>query len=181
MKSTTIPLGGISLIDKVEKDFGLISGIFGKISGKAKDMEAKVKLLLYNRLTYAVSVHRILDAYPDEAYELLGFKKAPSERSLYRTLEIIGKNHAILLEGYQNLLAKYKLVDKEQIFDITSTYFEGENAELARFGYSRDRRGDRKQVTIGISTGINEIPCAITVQKGNVHYKLCLYIISRAD
>jgi len=31
-------------------------------------------------------------------------------------------------------LAEHKLVDREQIFDITSTYFEGEKAELARFG-----------------------------------------------
>jgi len=57
----TLPLGGITLIDKVEKDFGLISKVFSRISNRAKDLEARVKLLLYNRLTQAVSVHRILE------------------------------------------------------------------------------------------------------------------------
>jgi len=32
----TLPLGGITLIDKVEKDFGLISEVFSCISNKAE-------------------------------------------------------------------------------------------------------------------------------------------------
>jgi hypothetical protein len=101
MKAQTLPIGGISLVDKVEKDFGLISGVFKDISAKV-NFEARVRLLLYNRLTYAVSVHRILEAYPSEVFELLGFKNDPSERSLYRTLEIVGKSFPILLEKYQH-------------------------------------------------------------------------------
>ena len=82
MKAKTLSLGGITLIDKVEKDFGLISGVFSCISNKAKDLEARVKLLLYNHLTYAVSVHRILETYPEEVFEILKFVRKPSEHSL---------------------------------------------------------------------------------------------------
>ena len=53
MKAKTLSLGGIGLIDKAEKDFGLISGVFRGISTRVKDFEARVKLLLYNRLTHA--------------------------------------------------------------------------------------------------------------------------------
>jgi len=77
----------------------------------------------------------------------------------------------ILLERYQKVLKRHGLIASEQIFDlrhnITSTYFEGEKAELSALGYSRDRRPDKKQVTIGIATGINDVPCAVTVQRGN--------------
>ncbi|RLG58606.1 MAG: hypothetical protein DRN88_00240 [Candidatus Hydrothermarchaeota archaeon] len=45
-----------------------------------------------------------------------------------------------ILERYQRILKKHDLVASEQIFDITSTYFEGEKAELASHGYSRERR-----------------------------------------
>ena len=38
--------------------------------------------------------------------------------------------------------------------NITSTYFEGEKAELSALGYSRDKRPEKKQVTIGIATGL---------------------------
>lgn len=159
------------MIDKAEKDFGLVSGVFDGISERVKDFKARVKLLLYNRLTHAVSVHKILETYPGEVHELLGFKDKPSERSLYRTLETIGKCFPILVERYQQVLREHGLVGGEHVLDITSTYFEGENAELGARGYSRDRRPDKKQVTIGIATGINEVPCAITVQKGNTQDK----------
>ena len=32
--NTTLPLGSIFIIEKIEKDFSLISGIFGKAEGK---------------------------------------------------------------------------------------------------------------------------------------------------
>ena len=112
----------------------------------------------------------MLETYPEEVFDLLGFKEDPSERSLYRTVEVVGKCFPLLLERYQLILQEHGLIDKDQIFDITSTYFEGDKAGLAEHGYSRDHRPDRKQVTIGIATGINEVPsCA--VQRGNVQDK----------
>ena len=66
-----------------------------------------MKLLLYNKLTHSVSVHRILEIepYPEEVLEYLGIGKV-SERSLYRVLEIIGKTFPLLLENYQRFLKK---------------------------------------------------------------------------
>jgi len=48
MKNTSIPLGGILLIDKVEKSFDIFSEIFSGVGGKAKDFIGCVKLHLYN-------------------------------------------------------------------------------------------------------------------------------------
>jgi transposase len=183
MKANTFSLGGVSLIDKVEKDFGLISGVFGGVSDRARDFVGRVKLLLYNRLTFAVSVHRILETYPAELFELLSMENEPSERSLYRTLELVGKCYPVLMERYQDVLKEYGLVDDQQLLDFSSTYFEGEKASLGAYGYSRDKRPDRKQVNLGISTGINDIPCAITIQRGNVqdkrHIRTLLNVTSR--
>jgi transposase len=182
-QNISIALGGVSLIDKVEKDFGLISGVFDGISDRARDFIGRVKLLLYNRLTYAVSVHRILETYPHELFELLGIGDEPSERSLYRTLELVGKCYPVLMERYQEVLREEGLVDNQQVLDFSSTYFEGEKASLGAYGYSRDRRPDRKQVNLGISTGINNIPSAITIQRGNVqdkrHLRMLLKVASK--
>ena len=48
MKNTSISLGGILLIDKVEKSFDIFSEIFSGVGGKAKDFIGCVKLHLYN-------------------------------------------------------------------------------------------------------------------------------------
>jgi len=141
-----------------------------------------VKLHIYNRLTHSVSVHQIQKVYPEEIMEFLKGDKV-SERTLYRTLERLGKFYPIVLERYHRFLVKYNLIDKTQIIDFSSTYFEGENSELGAYGYSRDKRKDKLQVNFGISTGINSIPTAITIQKGNVqdkeHLRLMLQIVAK--
>ena len=184
LKSKTFPLGGIALLDKVEKTFGALSKIFGDDNAyRAKNFIGRVKLLLHNKLTHNVSVHRILDTYPEEVFEYLGIKDNVSERSLYRTLETIGKSYPLLVERYQRVLEKHGLIDKEQIFDFSSTYFEGRKAELSSYGYSRDHREDKKQITFGIATGISGIPTAITIQRGNVqdkkHFRYLLNLCSK--
>ena len=129
--NTTLPLGSISIIDKIEKDFGLISGIFGKAGGKTRNFVGAIKLLLCNRIDGAVSLHQILPMSSDERLELLGINSKISERSLYRNLQKVGREFHILLQRYQSIIKKYGLVDGIQISDFSSSYFEGKKAEFA--------------------------------------------------
>ncbi len=184
MKSNkTFPLGGLAILDKIEKSYALISTLFEGLGGKAKNFIPIVKLHLYNKLTHSVSVHQILEIYPEELIERLGTDSLPSARSLYRPLERIGELFPIIQSRYHQFLKEHDLLDSNQIIDFSSTYFEGEHAEIAESGYSRDKRPDKKQITFGISTGINGIPTALTIQRGNVqdkkHMKVMLKIISK--
>jgi len=177
----TFPLGGIILIEKADK-YNFFSEVFKGLEGEMKNLIPLVKLHIYNRLTHSVSVHQIQKVYPEEIMEFLKGDKV-SERTLYRTLERLGKFYPIVLDNYHRFLIKYNLVDKTQTIDFSSSYFEGENSDLGDHGYSRDKREDKLQVNFGISTGINTIPIAITIQKGNVqdkeHLRLMLQIISK--
>lgn len=47
---------------------------------------------------------------------------------------------------------------------------------MGELGYSRDHRPGKRQITFGIGTGINNIPSALTIQKGNVQDKKTLQI-----
>jgi len=184
MKSNkTYPLGGIVMIEKVEKEFGLFSTIFKNLGGNAKNFISITKLHIYNKLTHSVSVRQIPNAYPEELMKQLGMKGKPSERTLYRTLERIGRYFPVVLGRYQHFVEENGIVDNNQIIDFSSTYIEGEKAELASYGYSRDKRPDKLQINFGISTGINGIPTALTIQKGNVqdkkHMREMLKIVSK--
>ncbi|EQD42832.1 transposase, IS4 family protein, partial [mine drainage metagenome] len=83
----------------------------------------------------------------------------------------IGRFFPIIQERYQNFLEKKNLVDKIQNLDWTSASLEGTMTELAAYGYSKDKRPDRRQIAIGLSVGSNTIPVAITIQKGNMNDK----------
>jgi transposase len=57
------------------------------------------------------------------------------------------------------------------LYDVTSTYFEGDAAgnPLAQRGYSRDSRGDRPQVCIGLVVSEDGFPVGYEVFAGNTH------------
>lgn len=57
------------------------------------------------------------------------------------------------------------------LYDVTSTYFEGdmEGCPIAKRGYSRDSRGDRPQVCIGLVVTEEGFPLGYEVFAGNTH------------
>jgi len=181
--NVNFPIGSIVLIDKLDKQFGFFNSVFGKIGGKTRGYKEIVKLLMYNKLTHSVSVNQILNIYPEEALQQLKLKKTPSERSLYRTIERTGDKSVFILEKYHQLLKKYNLISNKQFMDWSSAYFEGNESELGSYGYSRDHRPDKKQLTFGVGTGMNNIPTALTIQKGNVqdkkHFKYTFNVASK--
>src|SRR6202034_1861995 len=56
------------------------------------------------------------------------------------------------------------------LYDVTSTYLEGRCCPLARHGYSRDSRGDRPQLVIGLLCAADGCPAAVEVFEGNPDY-----------
>ena len=65
----------------------------------------------------------------------------------------------------------FKLEETMVLYDLTSTYFEGEAAvnPKAQRGYSRDRRGDCKQLVVGMVLDEAGFPKATETWSGNTH------------
>jgi len=170
-QNITYSIGNLAVIDKVDGELGgYFQDVFDGIGGKAWDFVPAVKLFMYNRMGDCLATSR-LTSYPKELFTALGFKNVPSERSLYRMIERVGKNYAFVIGQHQKILKKYNLVTEEQYFDFSSSYFEGRAEALGEMGYSRDNQPGKKQIVFGISTGINDIPTALTIQKGNMQDK----------
>lgn len=53
------------------------------------------------------------------------------------------------------------------LYDITSVYFEGQEAELSAYGYNRDKKKGKKQVVIGLVCDKEGYPISIEVFPGN--------------
>ena len=105
--------------------------------------------------------------------ELLGVpvEKVNDDR-LYRSLDKL-LVHKSELESYLagRLGELFGLEYDLLLYDVTSTYFEGEcanNAQALR-GYSRDHRGDCKQVTIALVVSRCGMPLGYEVFDGNRH------------
>ena len=55
------------------------------------------------------------------------------------------------------------------LYDVTSSYFEGQDNELAAFGYNRDKKRGKKQIVIGLLTLPDGEPLAVKVFTGNTN------------
>ena len=55
------------------------------------------------------------------------------------------------------------------LYDVSSSYMEGKHCPLARFGYSRDHRRDRMQITYGLPCNSEGCPVAVEVFEGNTN------------
>ncbi|MEK6984482.1 MAG: hypothetical protein AABX33_07955 [Nanoarchaeota archaeon] len=179
--NVTFSIGNVALIDKVNEKYGLFDKLFDNLGTKAKNIKQSAKLLSYNRLDDCVSINQLTSVYPEELFKQLGYKKIPADRSIYRDLDRIGQRFPFLENKYQDLIKKRGLVSEKQFFDFSSSYFEGNKSKLGKLGYSRDHEPGKEQLTFGISTGINNIPTALTIQKGNVqdkkHFKFMLKMV----
>ena len=70
--------------------------------------------------------------------------------------------------------ALYQAYVKEQgqppvlvLYDVTSSYFEGECNELGQYGYNRDGKRGKQQIVIGLLTAEDGEPLAVRVFEGN--------------
>jgi transposase len=53
------------------------------------------------------------------------------------------------------------------LYDVTSSYLEGQKNELANYGYNRDGKKGKKQIVIGLLTSSDGTPIAVRVFEGN--------------
>jgi hypothetical protein len=97
-------------------------------------------------------------------YSVIDPEKSFHHDSCYEALDYLEENQERLEDA---LYQKREKPARLFLYDITSSYFEGRLAELARFGYSRDHRGDRKQIVIGLVTDSDGLPLCVEVFEGN--------------
>src|SRR5260370_23922367 len=110
--------------------------------------------------------------------ELLGVDFAVAEKDrLYRCLDRILEHKQELFVCLQQKWADLFHADFEVLlYDLTSTYFEGEMEEnpKAKHGYSRDGRPDCLQVVIALVITPDGCPLAYEVMDGNTSYRTTL-------
>jgi transposase len=130
------------------------------------------ELMTLNRLVHPASEHAMPDWIRRTALaDILGADFSTlSDEALYRNLDRLHPQRAPLeraLAARERTL--FNLDDTIYLYDLTSTYFEGQcrlNPQAQR-GYSRDHRPDCKQVVVGLVLDRDGFPTAHEVFDGN--------------
>lgn len=125
-----------------------------------------------NRLIFPLSEHAMPDWMRRTALaDILGVEfSSLHDDALYRNLDRLHPNRErIETELAEREKTLFHLDDTLYLYDLTSTYFEGEAASnpQAKRGYSRDKRPDCKQVLVGLVLDRDGFPKAHEVFDGN--------------
>jgi len=135
------------------------------------EVAALIKLLVVNRICDPCSKLALLEWL--DSVRFPGFEK---ERPAYQHLLRAMDRLILVKEKAEPFIAgimhdRCKSEGDLVFYDITSTWFDGDRslteADIRRYGYSRDGRFDRRQIAIGVVMGSNGIPLCHHVFPGN--------------
>jgi transposase len=135
--------------------------------------EKVLRLLVVNRLIDPGSEFRIHRQWFDRSAmgELLETDFAVAEKDrLYRCLDrLLAHKQELFVYLRQRWQDLFRAQFDVLLYDLTSTYIEGQGEEIpkARYGYSRDQRFDCLQVVIALVITPEGFPLAYEVMDGN--------------
>ena len=94
----------------------------------------------------------------------LGLGDDVSEDDLYRAMDWVFERQGAIEKKLAN---KHLKSGGLVLYDLTSTWVEGEQCPLAKRGYSRDGKQDKLQVNFGLVTDDDGRPISVSVYAGN--------------
>jgi transposase len=144
------------------------------INGSLQNGQVKTNVSLLAEL---MTIGRIL--HPDSKLSLTRWysslylpqplPKAIDVHTFYRSLDyLMEQKETIEKHLYQKLQEKQLIAGTLLFYDLTSSYFEGDDCPIATYGYSRDHRSDRIQITLGLVLDRSGLPLYHEVFPGNM-------------
>ena len=167
--------GPLYVLEKLFKKFGIGSALDGAAKAHPKlqfDFEKAVFSMIVGRFIRPGSKLQIYDDMMDSFYPGL-FQSDLKLQHFYRALDILADNK----EAIESQILKYNNRNKNistdvLLYDLTTLRFEStqtENGELAKYGYSKEKRSDCTQVILGLVVDTEGIPLFFDIFPGNTY------------
>ena len=153
-------VGAVHLVLEVAKRLGIEKALGVGREGKLAMWQIIARMIDQGSRLSAVRLAR------HHAGQALLHLDAFNEDNLYSNLEWLCRNQADI----EDKLMDFRHLDKKPglyLYDVTSSYFEGDRNELAAFGYNRDKKKGKKQIVIGLLCDEWGAPVSIEVFRGN--------------
>ncbi len=153
-------VGAVWLLSQLARELGVVAVLGSDRQGKLALWQVIARVLDQGSRLSAVRLaggHAV-----GAALGMVGF----DEDDLYDNLDWLADNQAAI---ESRLFAQREAASAPDVFlyDVTSTYLEGEHNALAAFGYNRDRKSGKRQIVIGLIADADGRPLSIEVFKGN--------------
>lgn len=153
--------GVLAALDGLAREMGLVKAV-----GEQTRSQRLALFLIYARLAHQGSRLSAARWSEDHAVKEILQVGRFDEDDLYAALDDLEKRQGAIETALwpkpteQQARAVY-------LYDVTSVYFEGQDNELADFGYNRDGKTGKKQLVAGLLTDGQGEPISIQLYRGN--------------
>lgn len=156
--------GAASAVLQMAESLGLPKLIYSR----REEWVRHVLAMIAGRLVYQGSKLSLSNLWRDTAlWSLCGLgEERPDVDAAYEAMDrLLERQEAI----QKNLAHKHLKNGCLVLYDVTSSYLEGEysGSDLVRFGYNRDGKRGHKQIVIGLIANAQGCPVGVSVYPGN--------------
>jgi transposase len=156
---------------------GHVMAILETIKKLGLDKIISEKSSRIRNLVVAMIVARIINPKSKLA-TARGFNSETCSQSLGQLLDLEKADEDELYNALDWLLEKQEKIEKHLaikhlesgtlvLYDVTSTYLEGNGCELGKYGYNRDKKKGKTQIVFGLLCSAKGCPIAVEVFEGN--------------
>lgn len=154
--------GAIYVISEIAKRLGISAALGNTKQAKLALLQIAGRIITQGSRNHLAN-EWVLGQSIDNVFNI----KTLSEDDLYKNLIWLSEEQSQI----EQRLFKYRNNDepikKMFLYDVTSSYLEGDKNELGEFGYNRDKKKGKKQIVIGLLTDDDGYPVSVEVFKGN--------------
>lgn len=153
--------GAVQLVLEVLKKFGVPKALGTKLEGKIALMQ-----IISRVINQGSCLSTIRHTSQQALCEVLNIHEKISEDTLYNNLAWLAEKQSKIEVN----LFKHRYNQQKPalfLYDVTSSYFEGEHNALASWGYNRDKKNGKKQLVAGLLCDQEGYPLSIELFKGN--------------
>jgi transposase len=158
-----LSVGALFTVHHVAERLGITHALGSEYQGKLALWQVCARVLEQGSRLSSVRMARL-----HNATSILQLQKGFTENDLYDNLHWLHQNQKSIEDKLFSLrYGKETPAPNLFLYDVTSSYLEGEKNELAQFGYNRDKKKGKLQIVIGLLCDNNGLPVSIEVFEGN--------------
>ena len=155
-------IGAIYVLTEVAKRLSVTASLGNTWNGKLALWQVLARVIAQGSRLSAVRLaggHAVFDLLKLDAF---------TEDDLYENLDWLSeKQTEIERKLFDEKLESRKSEVNLFLYDVTSSYTEGDKNEYCAFGYNRDQKKGKKQIVIGLLTDCDGDPVSVQVFSGN--------------
>jgi transposase len=157
-----LAVGAVWVLHQLAKRLGLVKAL-----GQSRSAKLALWLVLASVIAQGSRLSAVRLAQQHAVCDLRGLEVF-NEDDLYRAMDWLDEQQPALEEAlFTHRYATAGQPPMLYLYDVTSSYLEGDQNELGEYGYNRDGKRGKKQIVIGLLTDEEGWPITVEVFAGN--------------